>query len=67
MRYQYYISHMRSVKAQMSLHGLASVFTNRANSESLSYDIASGSEITPCNKINKPVVVYRFSGNIMTL
>ena len=24
----------------------------------LSYDIASGSEITPCNKICKPLVVY---------
>ena len=27
----------------------------------LSYDVASGSEITPCNKIDKPLVVYRFS------
>ena len=26
----------------------------------------SGSEITPCNKIDKPLVVYRFSGNVMT-
>ena len=33
---------------------------------SLSYDVASGSEITPCNKICKPLVVYRFSGNVMT-
>ena len=32
----------------------------------LSYDVASGSEITPCNKICKPLVVYRFSGNFMT-
>ena len=32
----------------------------------LSYDVASGSEITPCNKIYKPLVVYRFTGNIMT-
>ena len=32
----------------------------------LSYDVASGSEITPCNKICKPLVVYRFSGNVMT-
>ena len=33
----------------------------------LSYDIASGSEITPCNQIHKPLlVVYRCSGNIMT-
>ena len=27
---------------------------------------ASGSEITPCNKIDKPPVVYRFTGNTMT-
>ena len=35
----------------------------------LSYDIVSGSEITPSikiDKIDKPLVVYRFSGNIMT-
>ena len=32
----------------------------------LSYDVASGSEMTPCNKICKPLVVYRFSGNVMT-
>ena len=32
----------------------------------LSYDIASWSEITPCNKIDKPLVVYRFTGNVMT-
>ena len=32
----------------------------------LSYDVASGSEIMPCNKIDKPLVVYRFSGNVMT-
>ena len=32
----------------------------------LSYDVASGSEITPCNKICRPLVVYRFSGNVMT-
>ena len=31
----------------------------------LSYDIASGSEITPCIKVHKPLVVYRFLGNIM--
>ena len=28
----------------------------------LSYDVASASEITPCNKIDKPLVNYRFSG-----
>ena len=32
----------------------------------LSYDVASGSEITPCNKICKPLVVYRFTGNVST-
>ena len=32
----------------------------------LSYDVASGSEITPCNKICKPLVVYRFMGKVMT-
>ena len=26
----------------------------------LSYDVASGSEITPCNKIDKPLVVTDF-------
>ena len=32
----------------------------------LSYDVASGSEITLCNKIDKQLVVYRFTGNVMT-
>ena len=32
----------------------------------LSYDVASGSEITPCNKICKPLVFYRFTGNVIT-
>ena len=32
----------------------------------LSYDVASESEITPCNKIDKPLVVYRFTGKVMT-
>ena len=32
----------------------------------LSYDVASGSEITPCNKIDKPLlVVYLLTGNVM--
>ena len=33
---------------------------------SLSYDVASGSEITPCIKIDKLLVVYMFTGNVMT-
>ena len=32
----------------------------------LSYDVASRIEITPYNKIDKPLVVYRFMGNVMT-
>ena len=31
----------------------------------LSYDSASESEIVPGIKIDKPLVVYRFSGNFM--
>ena len=36
--------------------------------KTLSYDVLSGKIITPCNKIDKPLVVYtrRFSGNVMT-
>ena len=32
----------------------------------LSHDNAFGSDIMPYNKIDKPLVVYSFSGNIMT-
>ena len=32
----------------------------------LSHDVTPGSDITLCNKIDKPLVVYRFSGNLMT-
>ena len=32
----------------------------------LSYGVASGSEIRPCIKINKTLMVYRFTGNVMT-
>ena len=32
----------------------------------LPYDVASESEITPFIKIDKPLVVYRFTGNVMT-
>ena len=33
---------------------------------SLSHDVVSGTDITLCNKIDKPLVVYRFLGNVMT-
>ena len=32
----------------------------------LSYEVESGSEITPGNKIDKSLVVHRFTGNVMT-
>ena len=32
----------------------------------LSHDVASESDITSCNKINKPLVIYIFLGNVMT-
>ena len=32
----------------------------------LTYDVASRSEITPYNKFDKPLVFYRFTGNVMT-
>ena len=34
--------------------------------KTLSHDAASGSEIMPCNKINKLLVVYRLVCNVMT-
>ena len=32
----------------------------------LSYDVESGSEITPYNQVDEPLVVYRHSGKVMT-
>ena len=40
--------------------------TSHSQNHHLSHDVASGSDITLCNKIDKPLVVYRFSGNGMT-
>ena len=42
------------------LHRLIITFVIHSRESLLSYDLASGSEITPCNKIDKPLVVYRF-------
>ena len=39
---------------EITCHGSSYILT-------LSYDVASGSEITPCNKIYKSLVVYRFT------
>ena len=35
-------------------------------SDPLSHDVASGSEIMPCNKIDKSIVVYRLVRNVTT-
>ena len=45
---------------------VATVSVDIFNTEHLSYEVAPESEITPCNKIDKPLVVYRFTGNVMT-
>ena len=34
--------------------------------DKISHDVASGSEITPCNKIEKLLVVDNFIGNVVT-
>ena len=51
------LCHLSTLKNKLVLlHNMAK------NIMGLSYDVASESEITPCNKICKPLVVYRFSG-----
>ena len=48
----------RLLQLRLGLKGLRILY--------LSYDVASGSEIMQCNKIDKPLVVYRFTGKVMT-
>ena len=40
-------------------------FTQKSIIHIYHYDVASKSEMTPCIKTYKPLVVYRFSGNVM--
>ena len=49
------IGHKRTVQTQMdtAVHNISSHAT-------LSHDVTSGSDIKPCNKINKPLLIYRF-------
>ena len=52
---------------QRSVHLYESVSVFRSYIKILlswSFDVASVGEITPCNKIDKPLVVYIFSGNV---
>ena len=45
----------------MTLASTVVVTPNMQGYLRLSHDAASGSDITPCNKIDIPLVVYRFS------
>ena len=38
--------------------------TDRVHCKNKLYDVASRSEITPCNKIDTPLVIYRFTGTL---
>ena len=55
-------------QSDLDLHCLSKRLLNIITDDKrdLSYDVASGSEITPCNKIDKPLVVYRLMGNVLT-
>ena len=52
-----------TILCESTVSGMAHM---QANYQALSYDVAYVSEITKCNKIDKPLVVYRFTGNVMT-
>ena len=54
------------IKGKVKQKALRPYCINNIENTDLSYDVASESEITPCNKIDKPLVVYRFTGNVMT-
>ena len=58
---------MKTVKTSFNQKVTIAPLERRNLNENISYDVASGSEIMPCIKINKSLVVYRFSGtcNVM--
>ena len=51
--------------SDLDLHCFETGYTILRHVYHMTY-VVSGIEITPCNKICKPLVVYRFSGNVMT-
>ena len=54
-------------KTHVHVHNIVNYATQISDKQKkISYDVASGSERTPCIKFDKPLVVYRFSGNVMT-
>ena len=64
----YFVYHINAVYILVFQKNKRQKKTRKCSKENciLSYDVASGSEITPCNKICKPLVVYRFTGNVTT-
>ena len=51
------------MKKNMKVLSAANMVVVAEDSYKLSYDVASGSEVKPCIKINKTLVLCRFSGN----
>ena len=51
--------------SESKLHNVSKLLVNEFY---ISHDVASGIEITPCNKIDKSLslVIYRFSGTFLT-
>ena len=62
---------MENIPSKVLFHSYRMVISSipiskRVNYAPLSYDVVSGSEIRSCNKIDKPLVLYRCSGKVMT-
>ena len=55
-----------TAKLTKAIDGVSTRMCDGANTRVYHYDVAFGSEITPCYKICKPLVVYRFTGNVIT-
>ena len=54
--------YIKRIKFPFKIYLFLRLFSINTNNYlcALSYDVASGSEITPCNKIDQPLVVYIF-------
>ena len=66
-----YIETDDEMAVKVKVGSLTSIYTGSTDTDAhpefhLSYDVTFWSEIRPCNKIDKPLVVYRFTGNVMT-
>ena len=66
---RFFVVRLSSLPLRKLVLELFFIFKIKINFTSLNlhlFDDASESEFTPCNKINEPLAVYRFTGNIMT-